>query len=193
MTGLRLDIVQSWTPAEREFVRRRMPKTWELLSHAVEAAAQQEKEHREREARQRLCRVRAKRLWLMPFRLDRHRIVCDRRKDIACGALKPPLMVPFGEIIDIVSRVSGVAPAVIRAGGRQPQISAARMVVCWLAYSHIRLGFSEIGRAFNIDHSTAWNAVWRVRSVMNGDGNKFTRHRDQALLQILQRAEALLR
>jgi len=66
---------------------------------------------------------------------------------------------PITEIINFISNQTGVTPMEMLSRTRQRDISVARMLCMYLMRKHLSMQWTEIGKTFHRDHSTAIHAV----------------------------------
>jgi chromosomal replication initiator protein len=79
--------------------------------------------------------------------------------------------VTLGDIEAATAAFFGITPADLHSSRRTKTVSAARMVVMYLARHHTRMSYPEIARATGKNHSSVIQAVQRLERLL-GDGGR---------------------
>lgn len=74
---------------------------------------------------------------------------------------------PVTEIISFISHQTGVTPMEMLSRTRQRDIAVARMLCMYIMRKHLNMQWTEIGKAFHRDHSTAIHAVTVIENQLS--------------------------
>lgn len=72
---------------------------------------------------------------------------------------RPNLSHPVGEVIKFISHQTGITPSEMLTRSRQRDIVTARMLCMYIFRTYLNMQWTEIGRIFHRDHSTAIHGV----------------------------------
>lgn len=73
---------------------------------------------------------------------------------------------PVNEIINFIAKQTAVTPVEMLSRTRQRDIAVARMLCMYIFRKHLNMQWTEIGRVFHRDHSTAIHAVTVIENQL---------------------------
>ena len=78
----------------------------------------------------------------------------------------PNLSSPVNDVIAFISAQTGITPKEMLSRTRQRDIVTARMLCMYIFRTHLNMQWTEIGRIFHRDHSTAIHGVTVINNQL---------------------------